>query len=583
MDRGDAAVAADRVPFYVAAARVDDADRHEQNGEEATPAGPRTPVMDREPESSICTPSRNRTIKYRHDSSSDSSDSEMKQPRHRSPKLAVKFGANVAFAEEEAVAGDADDDDVERRSTSEPRRRIICDEEAARSIAKRALYKRLLSNPKDELRHFRSGLAWLGLDQSTPTKVVLSWIVFSLFAVVVPVANYTFVSCSECGEEHSHPFEQLVQVSESALAAVSFFCLSHIIRHYGLRRTLLLDKIMKESHEVQLGYEQELHSAFSLLRWILLPCFLIELIFRVWWYLYVSISIPFFVLPGGPHPRVINVVLCFAGMLSWLYRTSVFLFMCVLFRLMCCLQILRLKGYKKLLEETPDVSIILSEHMRIRSQLLTISHRFRIFMVSSLFTISFSQMCSLFVILGSAKSINFFRAGDLAVCSVVQLTGLVLCLHGAAKITHRAQRIVGIVSHWHALATCNPSAVTAAYFAADHAAAVDNSMNCSSGDHPPNSQRSPAAVLYGPAHPLLYNDSFDDLADSSSVPRFKTEVEQSIHDFEAYQKRQALVTYLQHSRAGISLYGFVLDRGFLYAMFGVTFSLTLFILGKTII
>jgi hypothetical protein len=80
-----------------------------------------------------------------------------------------------------------------------------------------------------------------------------------LFAVVVPVANYTFVSCSECGEEHSHPFEQLVQVSESALAAVSFFCLSHIIRHYGLRRTLLLDKIMKESHEVQLGYEQELH------------------------------------------------------------------------------------------------------------------------------------------------------------------------------------------------------------------------------------------------------------------------------------------------------------------------------------
>ncbi len=260
MDRGDAAAAADRVPFYVAA-RVDDADRHEQNGEEATPApaGPRTPVMDREPESSICTPSRNRTIKYRHDSSSDSSDSEMKQPRHRSPKLAVKFGATVAFAEEEAVAGDADDDDVERRSTSEPRRRIICDEEAARSIAKRALYKRLLSNPKDELRHFRSGLAWLGLDQSTPTNVVLSWIVFSLFAVVVPVANYTFVSCSECGEEHSHPFEQLVQVSESALAAVSFFCLSHIIRHYGLRRTLLLDKIMKESHEVQLGYEQELH------------------------------------------------------------------------------------------------------------------------------------------------------------------------------------------------------------------------------------------------------------------------------------------------------------------------------------
>ncbi len=110
------------------------------------------------------------------------------------------------------------------------------------------------------------------------------------------------------------------------------------------------------------------------------------------------------------------------------------------------------------------------------------------------------------------------------VCSAVQLTGLVLCLHGAAKITHRAQRIVGIVSQWHALATCNPSAVTA-------------STDADNFNSDPL-QRSPAAVLYGPAHPLLYNDSCDDL--ESSMPRIQSDVEQSIHDFEAYQKRQAL-------------------------------------------
>ncbi|CAK9858007.1 unnamed protein product [Sphagnum jensenii] len=505
-------------------------------GDEKTAEGPLTPLILHTQEESSSTSS---THICRPDGSSDSSDSrKFKQSK-------VRFGHNIAFAE---------DEDVERS----PR----CSEAGGRSMAKRALYKRLLSNPKDELRHFRSGLLWLGLDQSSPTKVVLSWIVFFLFTLVVPVFNYNFVSCSECGEEHGHPFEKMVQVSETALAAVSFLCLSNIVRQYGLRRTLLLDKIIKESHDVRLGYEQELRSAFSLLAWILLPCFLIELIFRAWWYIYVSISIPFV-----PADSRLNVLLCSTGMLSWLYRTSVFLFMCVLFRLMCCLQILRLKGYKKLLEDTPDVSVILSEHLRIRSQLLTISHRFRIFMVSSLFTISFSQMSSLFVILGSAKSINFFRAGDLAVCSAVQLTGLVLCLHGAAKITHRAQRIVGIVSQWHALATCNPSAVTA-------------STDADNFNSDPL-QRSPAAVLYGPAHPLLYNDSCDDL--ESSMPRIQSDVEQSIHDFEAYQKRQALVTYLQHSRAGISLYGFVLDRGFLYAMFGVTFSLTLFILGKTII
>ena len=43
------------------------------------------------------------------------------------------------------------------------------------------------------------------------------------------------------------------------------------------------------------------------------------------------------------------------------------------------------------------------------------------------------------------------------------------------------------------------------------------------------------------------------------------------------------VLYLEHARAGISLYGFVLDRGFLYGIFGVIFSVTLFIIGKTII
>lgn len=82
---------------------------------------------------------------------------------------------------------------------------------------------------------------------------------------------------------------------------------------------------------------------------------------------------------------------------------------------MCSLQVLRLEGYNKLLEVTSEVSIILKEHMKIRSQLTTISHRFRFFMVLALFAIVFSQLTSLFQILLFAKTINFFRAGDLAV------------------------------------------------------------------------------------------------------------------------------------------------------------------------
>jgi hypothetical protein len=141
-----------------------------------------------------------------------------------------------------------------------------------------------------------------------------------------------------------------------------------------------------------------------------LPTFVVEVLHRGWWYAYVTVSIP----SVAEIPKI-NMVLCTAAALSWFYRTSVFLFMCVLFRLMCSLQVLRLEGYNKLLEVTSEVSIILKEHMKIRSQLTTISHRFRFFMVLALFSIVFSQLTSLFQILLFAKTINFFRAGDLAV------------------------------------------------------------------------------------------------------------------------------------------------------------------------
>ncbi|XP_057837033.2 uncharacterized protein LOC131047189 [Cryptomeria japonica] len=56
--------------------------------------------------------------------------------------------------------------------------------------------------------------------------------------------------------------------------------------------------------------------------------------------------------------------------------------------------------------------------------------------------------------LSSRTEINFFNAGDLVVCSVVQVTGFLLCLLGAARITHRAQGTVSVATRWHVLATC---------------------------------------------------------------------------------------------------------------------------------
>jgi hypothetical protein len=143
------------------------------------------------------------------------------------------------------------------------------DEEAPKSHRERVvdiddskgttMLARSTSHPYDELRSFRNGLRCLGLDQSTKFKVALSWIVFILFTFIVPFVNLTSVSCPDCDPQHRHPFEGLVQIAETSLAAVSFLCLSHIVRRHGLRRTLFLDRIVRESAEVRTGYESELH------------------------------------------------------------------------------------------------------------------------------------------------------------------------------------------------------------------------------------------------------------------------------------------------------------------------------------
>lgn len=110
-----------------------------------------------------------------------------------------------------------------------------------------------------------------------------------------------------------------------------------------------------------------------------------------------------------------DIFMCAGNVLAWLYKSTVFLFVCVLFRLLCSLQLLRLREYIKLVEGTTDVLVILQEHLRIREQLSIISHRFRVFLVLSIFLITFSQLYSLLVISDSQDTLHFMSAGDLLV------------------------------------------------------------------------------------------------------------------------------------------------------------------------
>ncbi|XP_038713794.1 uncharacterized protein LOC120007558 isoform X2 [Tripterygium wilfordii] len=44
-----------------------------------------------------------------------------------------------------------------------------------------------------------------------------------------------------------------------------------------------------------------------------------------------------------------------------------------------------------------------------------------------------------------------------AVSSVVQVIGIIISIHTATKISHRAQNITSLASRWHALAACCPA------------------------------------------------------------------------------------------------------------------------------
>ncbi|MCO5550426.1 hypothetical protein L7F22_003912 [Adiantum nelumboides] len=120
-------------------------------------------------------------------------------------------------------------------------------------------FRRLSSNPKDELRRFRCSLSWLGLDQSTPFRTLASWTAVSLLAIAIPICYLVLVNTEASSLHVGHPFDRVVQTSEAALALISFACLSHNLRKHGLSGFLFLDQISVEPVEVQNGYIGELN------------------------------------------------------------------------------------------------------------------------------------------------------------------------------------------------------------------------------------------------------------------------------------------------------------------------------------
>nr|XP_027064308.1 uncharacterized protein LOC113690548 isoform X1 [Coffea arabica] len=420
--------------------------------------------------------------------------------------------------------------------------------------SKKALLARSASHAQDELKSFRTWLKWMCVDQSDWWTAFLSWSVFVVLAVVVPCLSHFFLACSDCDSRHSRPYDTIVQLSLSTLAALSFICLSQFVRKYGLRRFLFFDRLCDDSETVRKGYTVQLNRSLKIVFIFVIPCFTVECAYKIWWYSSGGTRIPFL-----GNIIVSDTVACILELCSWLYRTVVFFLVCILFRLICYLQILRLQDFAQVFQVESDVESVLREHLRIRRHLRIISHRYRSFILWALIIITVSQFASLLMTTRSTADLNIYKTGELALCSVSLLAGLMILLRSATRITHKAQAVTCLAAKWHVCATIDSFDTTEA----------ETPISRVPVNHvfPVSSDGSDADDDVG--------DEEDDIDHTKLVPSYN-------YNTISFQKRQALVTYFENNRAGVTVYGFMLDRTSLHTIFGIELSLVLWLLGKTI-
>ncbi|CAN1147159.1 hypothetical protein LINPERHAP2_LOCUS15699 [Linum perenne] len=156
-----------------------------------------------------------------------------------------------------------------------------------------------------------------------------------------------------------------------------------------------------------------------------------------------------------------SVAVLVAFTVSWTYSSVIFLSGCTLFNLVCNFQVIRFENYGKLLERDLEVSQYIEGHIRLTHYMSKISQRFRIFFS---LVAAFSLLCIshnlrkygvrkfLFVDLShghSCAQLDSEYANKINVTAI----GLVICLHVATKVSHRAQGIVSVATRWHSVST----------------------------------------------------------------------------------------------------------------------------------
>ncbi|KAK4763391.1 hypothetical protein SAY87_013092 [Trapa incisa] len=399
------------------------------------------------------------------------------------------------------------------------------------------------------LQKLETFLSFLGFKQSTFFGVVLSWSAFSLVGVVLPVIVLELSDCSDCEAYQIKSFELVILASQASLAAVSLLCLSHNLRKYGIRKFLFVDRYSGHMSRYSDQYIKQIKGSVRLLVIWSLPWFLLKTAREIARAVYI--------------PRVswwLSIYILLALIISWTYLSLVFLSASILFHLVCNLQVIHFDDYGKLLERENDVFLFIEEHIRLRHYLSKISHRFRIFLILQFFIVTASQFVTLFQTTGYSGIITLINGGDFAVSTIVQVVGIILCLHAATRISHRAQGVAALASRWHALMTCGSSSTE--------------------GSVPRTSGNMGNSELPYTLSSLRIDYSESDL-ESLEYVAIPTSAQLASY-MSSYHRRQAFVSYLQTNPGGITIFGWTVDRALITTIFFIELSLVTFVLGKTI-
>ncbi|XP_057493476.1 uncharacterized protein LOC130778981 [Actinidia eriantha] len=389
-------------------------------------------------------------------------------------------------------------------------------------------------------------LSLLGFNQSSASSLGLSWAVFLVIGVAIPLLVLEVSDCSDCEKYQIKEFELDIVVSQACLAAVSLLCLSHNLRKYGIRKFLFVDRYSGQMTRFRDEYIRKISDSIRLLVLWVLPCFILKTAREV---------TRIFYMPQ--ESWWLSVAISFALIISWTCVTTIYLSACFLFHLVCNLQIIHFDDYGKSLDRESDVMVFIEEHIRLRHHLSKISHRFRIYLLLVFLVITASLFVTLFQTTAYSGRVTFINGGDFAVSSTVQVVGIILCLNAAAKISHRAQGIASLASRWHAMETCTSGEASQLR--------VSNSIG-----------NLGAANLLG----SVYVDNSE--SDLESLDYIAMPANTHLASYmSSYHKRQAFVLYLQTNPGGITIFGWTVDRGLINTIFFIELSLVLFVLDQT--